>query len=212
MTSQSLFASMREFAQATKTVRLAAPEDILSERREWSTDQLALPESQRGEPAKVKLEIRAGAPVMDFAIRSLTMSERQAAEVILDAVVPPEVIMEEPTERPGQPPRRVPAGYNYEDPKYIAALRPLQDRQAAFVVLKGVADLHSETPGADDNSKVQSIMDTLPTHLVKFLAGEIWNMTYAQGDPADFFTSGGSPPSPSSEPSRKPNPPAAKRK
>lgn len=209
----SVFDSMSAFGRATKSVRLAAPEDILSEIPEWTAEQELVPLAKRGDPVKTRLEIREGAPTIDFAIRALTMSERQTADAIVDAVNPPEVFLEEHSDKPGQPPRRVPAGYNDEDPAYLASLRPLQDRQAAYVVLKGVADLAAATPGTADTDKVQSLMDTLPTRMIKFLAAQIWNMTYAQGDPSDFFTKpGGSPASPSSEPSPRPSPPPKKRK
>jgi len=203
---------MRDFARKTRTVRVASPEDILDEIKEWSPEQQALPLEKRGRPQKVRLEIRKDAPTMDFAIRALSMSEREAADAILDAALPDPVIIEEPSERPGQPPKRVPAGYDYESPSYLAHLRPLQERQSAYVVLVGVDGLHADTPGESDSAKTDSIMASMPSVLVKFLAGEIWNMTFAQGDPADFFTSAGSPASPSSGPSPSKSPPAPKRK
>lgn len=203
---------MREFSRKTKTVRVAAPEDILDEIKEWSPEQELLPLEKRGKPLRVKLEIRKGAPLMDFPIRALSMRERATADSITDAVIPEAVFVEEPSERPGQPPRRVPAGYDYESPSYLLRVRPLQERQNAYVVLVGVDGLHADTPGDNDDAKVDAIMDNMPSILVRFLAGEIWNMTYAQGDPADFFTSEGSPASPSSGPSPSKNRQAQKRK
>lgn len=209
----NLFDSMRDFARRTKSVRLASPEDIVGEVRHWSPSQLQIPdESKRGEPLRTELEIRAGAPTMDFRVRALTMAERERADAIMDAAVPTAIYIDEAPERPGQPAKRVPAGYDYEDPKYTQQLRPLQDRQSAFVVLCGVDGLREATPGDTDASKTDAIIAAMPTRLVRFLAGEIWNITYAQGDPADFFTSAGSRPSPGSEPSPSKNPAARKRR
>lgn len=208
----SLFTAMGEFARKTKIVRMAAPEDILGEEKEWSLDQLSRPVMQRGEPLRTKLEIRPGAATMDFTIRPLSMTEREAGERIVDAAIPPQTYVEELPQRPGDIPKRIPSGYDHEAPAYLAELRPLQDRQAAFVVLKGVVGLEQETPGPDPETKVQSLMDTLPTRLVRFLAGEIWAITYAQGNPADFFMKEDSSSSPSSEPSPSKNPGDKKRK
>jgi len=203
---------MRDFARKTKTVRVASPEDILDEVKEWSPEQEVLPLEKRGKPQKVLLEIRKDAPTMDFAVRAMSMSEREAADAILDGALPDPVFIEEPADRPGQPPKRVPAGYDYENPSYLARLRPLQERQSAYVVLVGVDGLHADTPGETDAAKIDAIMASMPSILVKFLAGEIWNMTFAQGDPADFFTSAGSPASPSSGPTPSKSLPARKRK
>ncbi|MCX6876681.1 MAG: hypothetical protein NTW21_23165 [Verrucomicrobia bacterium] len=94
----------------------------------------------------------------------------------------------------------------------MAKLRPCRDRQSAFVVLRGVAGLQADTPGTADTAKTTALLDAMPARLVKFPAGEIRNLTYAQGDPADFLTSAASPPSPGCGPSPKPNPPAQKRR
>ena len=209
----SLFLSMREFALRTKTVRIASPADILGEVKHWSPAQLLIrDEEQRGEPLRVTLEIRADAATLDCKVRALTMAERESAELIMDAAVPDPIFIDEAPDRPGQPAKRVPAGYDYEAPAYTQRLRPLQDRQSAYVVLCGVEGLRDDTPGFDDIAKTASIIDSMPTRLIKFLAGEIWNMTYAQGDPSDFFTSGGSQPSPSSKPSPSKNPAGRKLK
>jgi len=73
--------------------------------------------------------------------------------------------------------------------------------------------LSPATPGADYAAKTSSLMAAMPNRIVKFLAGEIWNMTYAQGDPADFFTKReDSPASQSSAPSPSPSLPPKKRK
>ena len=150
---------------------------------------------------------------MDFEIHPLSMTERETADSMLDAATPDQIFIEESAERPGQLPKRVPAGYDYEAPVYLAHLRPLQERQAAFVVLCGVNDLFDATPGADYAAKTSSLMAAMPNRIVKFLAGEIWNMTYAQGDPADFFTKReDSPASQSSAPSPSPSLPPKKRK
>lgn len=50
------------------------------------------------------------------------------------------------------------------------------------------------------------------TRIIRFLSNEIWNITYTQGAPEDFFTSEGSPASPSSGPSPKPSQGDRKRK
>lgn len=208
----SLFDTMRDFARKPRTVRLAAPEDVIREIKHWSPDQLLLQEHERGEPLRVEMETRPGAVTMDFQIRPLSMLERAAAEAIPDAVQPPQIFNEVPAERPGMAPSRVAAGFDFEHPEYLAALRPLHDRQAAYVALKGVLGLEEATPGQDESAKLQSILAEMPTRMVRFLSNEIWNITYMQGSPEDFFTSEGSPASPSSGPSPKPSPRDRKRK
>ena len=208
----SIFTSMREFSRLTKALRVSPTGEVIEEKPHWSPEQLDLPPDKRGDPVRVELGLRQNAQVMDFNIRAISMAQRETADAILDAVVPAQIFIEEPAERPGQPPKRVPAGYDYEAPDYLARLRPCQERQSAYVVLMGVDGLHADTPGETDDAKVSALMAAMPSRLVKFLAGEIWNMTYAQGDPADFFTSGGSPPSPVSAPSPRPSPPGRKRK
>lgn len=210
--TMSLFKSMGEFARKTRTVRMAAPEDILGEQKVWSIEQQSKPILERGEPVSTRLEIRPGAVTMDFNIRPLSMTEREAAERIVDAAMPPQSFVEEVPQRPGDVPKKIPTGYDYEAPEYLAALRPLQDRQAAYVVLKGVDGLDADTPGGNDDEKVMQIMDTMPSRMVKFLASEIWSITYAQGNPADFFTKEGSSSSPSSAPSPSRSPRGQKRK
>lgn len=197
----SLFKSMGAFARKTRTVRMAAPEDILGEQKVWSIEQQSKPILERGEPASTRLEIRPGAVTMDFTIRPLSMTEREAADRIVDAAVPPQSFVEEMPQRPGDVPKKIPTGYDYEAPSYVAEVRVLQEKQAAYSVLKGVEGLESDTPGGNDDEKVTAIMGTMPTRLVKFLAAEIWSMTYAQGNPVDFFTKEGSSSSPSSAPS-----------
>ncbi|MCX6874911.1 MAG: hypothetical protein NTW21_14050 [Verrucomicrobia bacterium] len=59
-------------------------------------------------------------------------------------------------------------------------------------------------------AKTTALMAAMLARLIKFLAGEIRNLTYAQGDPAAFHTSAASPPVPGCGPSPKPNPPARK--
>ena len=208
----SIFKSMGDFARKTKVVRLAAPEDILREERVWSPEQQFKPMMERGEPAGVKLHIRPGAVTMDFAIRPLSMTEREAADRILDAVMPPQTFVEEVATRPGDIPKRIPTGYDHDAPQYLAELRPLQEKQAALVILKGVEGLEQDSPGGGMEEKLKSIMDTMPGRIVKFLASEIWMMTYAQGNPADFFTSEDSSTSPCSEPSPSKSPGGKKRK
>jgi hypothetical protein len=208
----SLFTQMGDFARKTKVVRMAAPEDVLREEKVWSFDQQSKPVMERGEPVSVKLHIRPGAATMDFSIRPLSMSEREFADKILDAALPPQTYVEELPTRPGDIPKRIPSGYDYEAPSYQADLRPLQEKQAAFVALKGVQGLEADTPGDGTEAKLQSIMDTMPGRIVKFLASEIWMMTYAQGNPADFFTSEDSSTSPASEPSPNKNPGGRKQK
>jgi hypothetical protein len=197
----SLFDSMCAFARKTKTVRLADPGDIIREVKHWSPEDMDRPVRERGEPVRVELQIKPGAATMDFRVRSLTMAQREIAEAILDAAVPPATWIDEPGERPGQLAKRVPTGYDFDDPKYLAALRPLHERQAAFVALKGVDGLEEDTPGQTDADKTTALLEKMPAKMIKFLAAEIWNMTYAQGDPNDFFTKEGSAHSPSSAPS-----------
>lgn len=201
----NFFESMCGFARQTKVVRMAAPEDILSEKAEWSAEDMLKPFSQRGQPVRTRLEIRSGAPTMDFKIRPLSMAEREKADAMTDVVIPPPSFVEELPDRPGQPIKKVFTGHDYDDPKYVNDRRPAESRQAAYVVLKGVDGLEADTPGADDAAKVEAIMDKLPFRLIKFLAVEIWSMSYAQGDPADFFSKEDSPPSPGSEPSLSPS-------
>jgi hypothetical protein len=212
MSTNTTFDSMRQFGSKPKTVRLAAPEDVIREVKHWNDEDMGLPIMKRGEPVRVELELKPGAQFMEFTIRPLTMAEREAAESIMDTALPPRAFIDSPPERPGQEPRRVPAGYDYDDPVYQAALRPLLDLQAAYVALCGVVGLRDGTPGSTDKEQARSIVDAMPQRMIKFLAGAIWGMTYAQGDPLDFFTRPVSGPSPSSEPSPSPKPPAKKRK
>jgi hypothetical protein len=201
--NMSVFAKIGSFARKTRTVRLAQPDDILSDEPVWSDEQLGLPLSQRGQPQRMKLEIRPGAETLDVEIRPLSMTERESAEHILDAALPPQTFVEEQPVRPGDIPKKIPSGFDYEDPKYLADLRPLQERQAAFVALKGVIGLHESTTGNSVDEKLKALMDEMPSRIIRFLASEIWAMTYAQGSPADFFTKEDSSSSPSSEPSPK---------
>jgi len=138
------------------------------------------------------------------------MAEREVAEAMTDAVLPPATWVDEPAERPGQAAKRIPTGHDYDDPAYLQALRPLQDRQAAFVVLKGVEGLAESTPGDNDAARTDAVMSSMTAKMIRFLAAEIWNMTYAQGDPNDFFTSEGSGPSQNSGLSPNKNPRATK--
>lgn len=208
----SIFDSMRQFGSKTKSVRLACPDDVIREIKHWSDEDMSRPILDRGEPIRVELELKPGAESVEFKIRSLTMVERETAEAIMDTVLPPRAYIDSPPERPGQEPRRVPAGYDYDDPAYLASLRPLYDRQAAYVTLCGVDGLREGTPGDGDLEKTDSITQAMPSRIIKFLAGSIWGMTYAQGDPLDFFTKPGSGPSPSSAPSPSPSPRARKQK
>ncbi len=208
----SLFDSMCAFALKTKIVRMAAPDDILREVPVWSPEQELLPLPARGEPLRMTLESKPGALTMDFEIRPLTMSQRGAAEKILDAAIPPATFIDEPSDRPGVPPKRIPTGYDDEHPAYLAEVRALQDRQAAFDCLKGVVGLEPTTSGETESDRTRTLMESMPTRLLKFLAVEIWSMTYAQGDPNDFFTSGDSRPSPNCEPSPSKNPAVKKPK
>ena len=161
-----LFASMCAFARKTKTVRLADPADILREVKHWSAEDMERPVRERGEPLRVELEIKPGAATMDFQVRSLTMAERETAEAILDAVIPPATWIDEPGERPGQAAKRIPTDYDFDDPKYLAAPRPLHERQAAFVALKGVDTLEADTPGQTEMGKTASLLQKMPAKMI----------------------------------------------
>lgn len=196
---------MRAFALKTKKIRFANPEDVISERKSWTPEDMMKPVLERGDPIRVELEIRPGAETIEFAIRPLTMTERDEADAILDREMPPQTFVEEQPLRPGESAKRIPSGYDYDHPKYLAAQRTLQDEQAAFVVLKGVDGLEKDTEGASIQEKVNSIRSNMPARMIKFLAMSIWNMSYAQGDPADFFTKGGSSTAPASASSPRPS-------
>ncbi len=208
----SVFDTITAFSRKSKTVRLANPDDVIGEKKVWSEDQELLPMRDRGVPTRIMLETRPGAETVDVEIRPLTMSEREAAEKILDAAIPPQTFVEEQAQRPGDIPKRIPSGYDYDAPSYLAALRPLQEKQAAFVALKGVVGLNESTTGQSPEDKLKSLMDSTPSRMIRFLASEIWAMTYAQGSPADFFTNEGSSFSPSSKPSPNKSPRGSKQK
>lgn len=199
--AMSIFQSIGEFSRKSKVIRLCQPEDVLNEKNEWSGDQLLLPMERRGAPARTTLEIRPGAETQDVEIVALSMVDREKSERILDAAIPPQTYIEELPTRPGDIPKKIPSGFDYENPDYLAKLRPLQDRQAAFVVLKGVVGMQQDAPGSDDEAKVDQIMATMASRIVKYLASEILNLTYSAGNPQDFFTREDSSGSPSSEPS-----------
>lgn len=202
----NLLQSIGEFSRKSKTIRIARPEDIISEVPTYSDAQLLKPLAERGKPERVRLEIREGAETQDIQIRPLTMKQREIADRFVDAAIPPQLFVEEIPQRPGDLGKKVPSGYDYENPEYQNALRPLQEKQAAFVVLKGVVGLDESVTGDTDEKKIEQVMESMSAKLVTFLAAEIWGMTYAQGDPVDFFTKGGSSSSPSSGPSPSKNP------
>lgn len=197
----SIFKAIGEFSRKTKTVRLCQPEDVIREEHEWDPADLSLPMDRRGRPLRTKLEIRPGAKTQDVEIQPLTMVEREASEKILDAAIPPQTYIEETPTRPGDVPKKIPSGFDYESPKYLSELRPLQDKQAAFVVLKGVVGMDADIPGKTDDEKVKAIMESMPARIVRYLASEILNLTYSAGNPQDFFMKEDSSSSPSSEPS-----------
>lgn len=207
-----LFNQIASFARRPRKVVIAAPDDIESTESVWSEDQLMLPLHQRGDPASHKYTIRAGAETQEVEIVPLSMADRLTADSITDAAVPPRIVTEEPPDKPGGPVRKVLGDFDEEDPAYFALIRPLRDKQNAYIVLKGVLGLEASIPADDDAARITILMRTWPSVLVRYLAGMIYNISFAGGDPADFFIKEGSSSTPSSEPSLKPNPKATKRK
>jgi len=208
----NLFETLRALSSATKDVTIANPDDVLGEVPEWSAEQAALPEEDRGKPQRVRLEIRPGATLTTVKIRRMSMAEREAAQKILDAAVPPRVFVEEPPDRPGLPPRKVAAGFDETDPEYLAALRPLEARQSAFVVLAGVVGLRDDTPGHQVETQIDAVMSAMDDRIIRYLASQIWSLSWSAGDHGDFFTSADSASSPSSAPTPRRSPREPKRK
>lgn len=190
----SIFSELTELCRQTKVVKLAHPDDVIEE--------IAV-RDEEGRKIKSRLGIRPGARTQDVTVRALSMGEQQRAEAIMDTAVPPALFDEEPSDKPGVPPRRVQNGYDDEHPEYLANLRKAQDKQNLFVVLKGVEGLESETEGVDEEAKMQSLLAKMDGRLIRYLSNEIWRMSYAGGDPNDFFTKEDSTAGPSSEPSQK---------
>lgn len=195
----SLFDKMKTFARRTRKLRLAHPDDVIAEVPEYEEGEeaKARAEGRRPKHLRVKLEIKPGAETLDFEVSAISDRIKEQAERLLDKAVAPKVFIEQPGEKPGMPPRQVFAGYNEEDPAYLAELREAKAQQTALVALHGTQGLRDSIPGEDDVAKVAALRDELPHRMIAWLAAEIWNMTYAGGDLADFFTKEGSPESPS---------------
>lgn len=192
-----MFDQLKNFGLTPRTIKLALPEHVTGSGP--GSDQ-------------PPFNIRAGAPTVEVTIRPLTMAERSASDLIMDAVQPPPLFREEPGDRPGMPPRRVQDGFDHDDPDYIAKIRVLNDKHDAHVVLHGMVGLLESTPGADVDAKIASILQSMASKLIRFVAEEIRNASWVPGSPDEFFTIEGSSSTPSSETSQNQNPKGTKKK
>lgn len=189
----NVFSQLKALSSRTKEVTLADPQDIESTEPKWSREQERLPLAERGQPAEgLKLNIRPGAPTYQVTVRRLTSDQREACDRILETLIPPEIIVEQAAVNRGEPPQRVRTGWEWEAPQYLADMAKLEAKQRALVVLYGVVDLYKDTEGASDEEKIRAIRGTLDDMLLKYLASNIWNLTYSAGNPEDFFTSANS--------------------
>lgn len=192
-TSPNVFSQLKALSSRTKEVTLADPQDIERAEPKWSSAQERQPLADRGQPAEgLKLHIKPGAPTFRVTVRRITSDQREACDRILETLVPPEIIVEQASATRGEPPQRVRTGYDWEAPEYVAGLAKLEAKQRALVVLYGVVDLYKDTQGETDEDKIRSIRGTLDDMLLKYLASEIWNLTYSAGSPEDFFTTANS--------------------
>lgn len=203
----STFDSLQSLSSKPKQITLADPDDIIESIPKWSDEQLKLRIEDRGKPIHgYKVEIREGAPTFTFTVRRLTSAQREECDRILDAVQPPEKL--EPKRMgPGQEPLMVRAGFDDDDPKFIADLRVARSDQQALICLLGVEGLEESVEGASRPEKIAKIRENLDERIIRILASEIWQRTYSAGDPADFFMSANSPaatPGSASSPSKKP--------
>lgn len=188
----SAFESLLKLSSRTKKVKLADPQDMTETKPKWSADQLLLKEKDRGRPENgYEIHIKPGAATFEFEIQRLPSAVREACIQIMNTEFPPEIIVEEPGIR-GEPGKRVRTGWEWEHPSYQAKREVLLMKQSAMVVLHGVVDLHKDTPGVDDEAKINLLRTKLDDKLITYLASEIWNLSYSAGDPADFFTSANS--------------------
>lgn len=190
--SPSLFERMKSFSGRTKKLKLALPEDVVAEVPEFDPGELdrAEREGRKPKPARIQLQIREGAETFEFEIRALSDLENEMANRFLDAAVAPQIYIEEASDRPGSPPKRVPAGYNEEDPKFLRDLREAQAKESAYIALTGTLGLAESVPGDGEADKIEALRGSLDSKMIGWLATNIRGFTYAGGDLADFFTSG----------------------
>lgn len=190
--SDSVFQLLRTLCERTKIVRVAHGDDVVETTPKWSDRQKLVKEELRGLPeGGYRVGTKEGAKFQDFEIRRLTSLERETANRILDAVPPKEKLEQRPA-GPGLPPQMVRVGFDDEDPAYLAERRYAECDQQAFIVLKGVVGLEKDIEGEDDKEKMKTLRKTLDHRMLLYLAAEIWGMSFAGGDPADFFTSANS--------------------
>lgn len=189
----NVFSQLRALSGRTKLLTLADPQDIEREEPKWSPEQERQPLADRGRPAHgFQLHIKPGAATFQLTVRRLTAAQREACDRVLETLIPPEIVVEQASATRGEPPQRVRTGYEWDEPGYLAGLAKLEARQRALVALHGVEGLHAATAGETDDEKITALRGSLDDMLLKYLASEIWNLTYSAGNPEDFFTSANS--------------------
>jgi hypothetical protein len=179
--AENAFTRLAALAKKSKTIRLVPDGDVVDVHHDKGVD---------GRIVKTRVETVAAAQASEFEIIPLTPAQKEIAESYTDSVLPPAIYVEERSARPDVPPKQVHAGYDEASPSYLNNLRNANARKAAFTVLCGVVGLADSLQG-DDAAKVKMIMETLPDRVVTYLANEIWSITWATGDPGDFFTKAG---------------------
>lgn len=136
-------------------------------------------------------------------VHAISPNELVAADSILDRASPPVIMREEPNPK-GVGMVQVQAGYDYDQPAYVAARQRLLPLRHAMICLAGCTALTESTPGESLEHKAQLLCDKLGAAVVGWLAEQIENLAFltAVGDEqvAAFFQqgSGGSPSSPGS--------------
>jgi hypothetical protein len=181
------FAGLKALSGAVRKVKVAAPEDVLEERKTWPAEEMILPPDKRC-PPKIDVVMKPGRAGVEFTIRGLSYAEKLEAERMVDSVIPPRKKRLEAV--PGKPPVEVNDGFDEEDPKYLMAKAKAQADRLLYVVLKGVAGLEENTKGATPNEKLASLGE-MNVKVIEFLASEIWHFGFSGRDAEDFCGSEG---------------------
>jgi|GEM_PF-7090880 len=181
MSDQSLFDSLADLTHYERPLKIGRAEDIIKVAEE---------------DGKTRFEIREGAVMREIKVRALTEKERTEMERLVNRILPPQLYKEEIGEG-GKVTGRTPIGFNEEDPTFLSEKDAAISEQRAKVALLGCKELRESTPGENVHEKSENLRNKLDEQLICFIASNVWNLGYAAGDAAAFFSKGASGSTPS---------------
>lgn len=130
---------------------------------------------------------------IQFEITPLSSNQMIEADRVLHAAKPP--ALTEAVSRPGTVGSvQTHAGYDYDDPAYVAERDRLIPRRNAMICLFGCPALQETTPGGTLDEKINTILAEIPSVIVSWLSGELENHAMLAGvgeeAVASFFSEG----------------------